>query len=42
LLNKAIEKVQQHVYNLAAQQGKGADSCPKITELQKDYTTNKH
>jgi len=29
-------------YNRAGQQGKSTDSCPEITELHKDYTTNKH
>jgi len=24
------------------QQGKGTDSCPEITEIHKNYTTNKN
>ena len=30
------------VYNWAGQQGKSTDSCPDITKLHRDYTTNKH
>jgi len=30
------------LYGRARQQGKGTDSCPEITEQQKNFTMNKN
>jgi len=43
LLNNAIEKKKcSNMYSRSGQQGKGTDSCPEITELHKNYTTNRN
>ena len=43
LPNNAIEKKKcSNMYSRAGLQGKDTDSCPEITELHKNYTTNKN